>query len=431
MGYKDTFPRVLVISHEAFSHNTSMGRTMASYFKGWSRDSLAQLFIHSEVPTNDVCSRYYKYTDVDALVSLVDRNRVGVLINEIEPDRETAEDTGYLKSVYTVGSKKHSLTYILRDWMWKHSTWHSDHLMNWIKEFDPQIIFFAAGDYIFSNEIARSLSEELGVPLVTCCMDDYYLFNKNQESRLGRERQKVFMNSVSRLIDRSSMVFTISELMAEAYKGLFEKECRVLYTASSFQHHVNEDTVKSGISYLGGLGYNRNLQLVSIGRILMEMTDEVIPDHIDVFSGDSDRALTSCLTSENGICFHGSVSSDEVSRVIENNIAVVHTESFDEINRQLVKYSISTKIPDSLASGTCLLAYGPRDVASINYLDSHSCAFVAETEDELRECIYRLFHDAASRDYMIENAQRLAQTNHDPEGIPVYIRNCLNSIIYD
>lgn len=427
----EKYPRVLVVSHEVFSRNTSMGRTMASYFKGWDDDCLAQLYIHSEVPTSSVCRNYYKYTDVDALLSLIDRKRVGKVIDTVELERTDATDTGYLKGVYTLGSRKKPITYILRDWMWKHSTWHSDHLMEWVKRFDPQVIFYAAGDYIFSNEIARSLSVELDVPLVTCCMDDYYIFNKNHESRLGRKRQEDFMNSVSKLIERSSIVFTISELMAEAYSKLFGKECKVLHTASSFRHTDNTEVNKSGISYLGGLGYDRNKQLVRIGRMLKEMTDGVIPDHIDVYSGDSDPSLTSCLIPENGICFHGSISSDEVSRVIENSIAVVHTESFDETDKQMVKYSVSTKIPDSLSSGTCLLAYGPRVVASIRYLESHNCAFVAESESELKDCINSIFHNEALRNKVVERALRVAVMNHNAEDIPVLIRNDLASLISD
>ena len=421
----DLYPRVLVVSHEAFSRNTSMGRTMASYFKGWKDECLAQLFIHSEVPTSDVCHRYYRYTDVDALISLIDRKRVGQRIDSVETARADAADMGRFEIAYRLGSRKKVLTYILRDWLWKHSTWHSGHLMEWIREFDPQIIFFAAGDYIFSNDMAVTLSEELDIPLVTCCMDDYYIFDKDQDSRLGRERQKQFMDSVRKLIGRSQCIFTISELMAEAYGELFGRECKVLYTASSFRHTEGGGTSGSGISYLGGLGYNRNLQLVRIGRILAEMSDDVIPDHLDVYSGDSDPKLFSCFESEPAVRFHGSVSSEEVCRIIENSTAVVHTESFDETNRQRVRFSVSTKIPDSLASGTCILAFGPRDVASIDYLDSHDCAFVAENDDELKNCIYTIFHDEETRGKVIRNALRLAEENHNADSIPGYVRDSL------
>lgn len=420
------YPRVLVVSHETFSTNTSMGRTLSSYFRDWDKDCIAQLYIQSEVPTSPVCSNYYKYTDVDALKSLIIRKKVGIILSEddVDVDRDDAADAGRLSNVYNLGSKKLPLTYILRDWMWKHSTWHSAHLSGWLRNFRPEIVFFAAGDYIFSNEIAMDIAEELGVPLVTCCMDDYYLYNLNESSLLGRIRQEYFMRSVDRLLKRSSFVFTISELMAKDYSDRFEKDCRVLYTASSFDAGYAGDPDKRGISYLGGLEYDRNIQLATIGEVLREASDGMIPDHVDVYSGSS-AELSAIFREKNGVAFHNAVSSQEVSRIIAGSMAVIHTESFDKRYRRLVRYSVSTKIPDCLASGTCILAYGPRDVASIRYLEEHDAAFVAETREELIRCIYDIFHNEELRNKKVKNAVSLAEMNHDSHAIPEYIRRNL------
>ena len=105
---KKEFPRVLVVSHETFSANTSMGRTLTSYFNGWDRDCLAQIFIQSQVPTSSICGKFYKYTDVDALASLVQRGRIGKILTEKDVDvyREDATDTGRLRDIYYLGSKK-------------------------------------------------------------------------------------------------------------------------------------------------------------------------------------------------------------------------------------------------------------------------------------------------------------------------------------
>ena len=52
-------------------------------------------------------------------------------------------------------------------------------------------------------------------------------------------------------------------------------------------------------------------------------------------------------------------------------------EAFDKENRDRVRYSVSTKIIESLASGRPLLAYGPEDVASMAYLRRNDCAALA------------------------------------------------------
>ena len=66
----ETYPRVLIVSHTVLAKNTSMGKTMDTYFSGWPRDRIAQLYIQSEVPTDPLCANYFRFTDPDALKSI-------------------------------------------------------------------------------------------------------------------------------------------------------------------------------------------------------------------------------------------------------------------------------------------------------------------------------------------------------------------------
>ena len=59
----ETYPRVLIVSHTVLAKNTSMGKTMDTYFSGWPRDRIAQLYIQSEVPTDPLCANYFRFTD--------------------------------------------------------------------------------------------------------------------------------------------------------------------------------------------------------------------------------------------------------------------------------------------------------------------------------------------------------------------------------
>ena len=67
------FPRVLVISHNVFSPSTAMGRTLKEFFVGWDNQCIAQLYFHSEVPTDIVCENYFRITDVDVVKSIFSR----------------------------------------------------------------------------------------------------------------------------------------------------------------------------------------------------------------------------------------------------------------------------------------------------------------------------------------------------------------------
>lgn len=420
------FPRVLVISHNVFSKNTSMGKTMDTFFSGWDKSCIAQLFFHSEIPTSDVCLNYYQFTDIDALKSLVNRKHTGRVLKEkdVQLDRADSVNTAGLTNIYNLGRKRLPLMYTLRDYMWKLSSWESQSLTSWLDDFKPEVVFLSSGDYEFSYKIALRIADYYNIPLVTCCFDDYYIYNKNENSVVGRLRHKHYMRTVNEAMRRSSFIFTVNDLMSEAYSALFNKECPVLYTATNIGRSENTQP-RAGISYLGGLGLGRDRQLVKIGLTLKSMKEEGIPSFIDVYSGETDPQMLKHMTLENGINYHGNVSQTEVSRIISHSVAVIHTESFDEDIKKRVMYSLSTKIPDSIASGTCLLAYGPPEVASIDYLIRNDAAFVATNEDELKERIRTVFTSKEDRDRITDNAMRLAKRNHDKNVIPEYVRKVL------
>ena len=67
--------KILVISHNVFDRRTNMGKTLSGFFTDWNPDRLAQLYLHSEIPTSDICHKYYRITDTDALKSVPERMR--------------------------------------------------------------------------------------------------------------------------------------------------------------------------------------------------------------------------------------------------------------------------------------------------------------------------------------------------------------------
>ena len=420
------YPRVLIVSHNVTSRNTSMGRTLDTYFSGWNRDAAAQLYFHSEVPTVSLCGSWFRYTDMDAVKSVIQRRRRGTVLTEkdVQPERADAADTGFLTGVYNYGRKRLPYIYLIRDGIWRISGWKHSGMIEWAERFRPEVIFFASGDYAFPYRIVRFLSKRLQVPCVVCCFDDFYLFDKNDGRFLGKSRQRRFMKVVRETMDAAARILTVNEPMAEAYKKLFGKECGILYTAAE-QSSGEEETEKAGISYLGGLGLGREKQLKEIADALRETREPGVPEAVDVYSGETDPEILGRLQENPGIRFHGAVPAEQVPGIIRKSKAVIHTESFDPVIRERVRYSLSTKIPDSLAGGTCMLAYGPAEVASMDYLIRNEAAFTATSREELRETIHRLFTDEEEYRRISANAQALARKNHDGRQIREYVRSLL------
>ena len=117
----------------------------------------------------------------------------------------------------------------------------------------------------------------------------------------------------------------------------------------------------------------------------------------------------------NSMEFKGPLTSSEVQSVISESDILVHVESMDKVNRCLTRLSMSTKIPQYLSSGKCILAVGPEEVSSIRYLEEHKAGMVITDLQILKQELSKLIADYELRRRYAINALKLAQDSHNPE----------------
>lgn len=134
-----------------------------------------------------------------------------------------------------------------------------------------------------------------------------------------------------------------------------------------------------------------------------------------MYSGSQEAQFIEPLKNARGICFHGAVSAEQIPQIMSSSLMVIHAESFDPAMMELVRFSVSTKIAESLMYGPCLLAYGPEGIASIDYLKENDAAYVITQTDRLAEGLTEILSNAKLREQIMGNARALAARNHDPE----------------
>lgn len=418
--------RVFVISHTVFSATNNMGKTLLSYFQDFRPEEVAQFYVHSQIPTDgSVCQRYYRMTDFEAVKSALTGKDYGTEFSseDIQRGRASGKNhAGFKRMVYRFGERRTALGYVLRNAAWKRSRWNSEKLWRWVEEFQPDVVFFMAGDYGFLYDIAREIADHLGKPLAVACVDDHYLYNRNQHSLLGRLEHCLFLRTVHKTMARASVIFTICPSMAREYEALFQKPCRVLHTAAPGKS-VDASPDGTKISYIGNLSYGRHSQLLDMGRVLRRMGQAV-----DVYSQEEDPRILKLLTEENGIRFHGPVPAEQVSKIMSGSMAVIHTESFEEWIRQIVRFSVSTKIAESLMAGPCLIAYGPEGTASIDYLKENGAAYVITSPEKLASGLEEILSGGQLRQSIVKRARLLAQRNHNPAVNAANVRKWLGQV---
>lgn len=422
--------RVLIIAHNVIGETNNMGKTLLSYFHDFDPEQVGEFYIQNKEPKNAVvCHSYYRVTDQEALKSVFGK-KTGMSFRIEESAPETATNNrGAIEAIRQYGRRRNAFVYTARNIVWTLAHWKTKELVSFLNQLNPDVIFFMSGDYGFMYKIALSIQRMLQKPLVVCCVDDYYLFNRNERSALGRYQHRVYLKTVHAVMEKASCILTISDSMGEAYRGLFNKPCYTLHTSAK-KRETNQKNESSKIAYFGNLSFGRYEQLVEIGKAIKVLAINGIRG-IDVYSNEKSLDCLRGLTEENGIYFHGEISASEVAERMDECMAIIHTESFDKRIDQMIRYSVSTKIADSLLNGPCLIAYGPEGIASIDYLKENNAAYVITKPEDLESGLEEILTNSEMRAQIVQNARALAAKNHSADVNPKKVRAWLEDIVHD
>lgn len=422
---------VLIISQPVLSYSNNMGKTLMAYFSAFPANNVSQFFLRQGEPTNtDVCENYYRFSDLDAVKSILNHKIRGTVFDktQIVPPVVDEPENIKLDDAYKLGAAHKAWMLLARDTIWKLSNWKNKKLLAWLDSMNPDIIFLAPGDGAFSYRLADEIARYLSKPLAVVCMDDYFINNRNKGELLGGIRQRLFMNVVNKTIQNAAAIFTICDEMNKAYTNLFHKQCVTLHTSADNKSMVLKSDA-SRVSYIGNLSCGRYKTLLELGRAISEINDDTLTKVIDVYSGSKEAEYISPLKNAPGINFRGAIPAEQVPEVMSESVMVIHTESFDPAMKELVRFSVSTKIAESLMYGPCLLAYGPEGIASIDYLKENNAAYVISRPEDLEKGLEKILTNKELREQIVRNARALALKNHNADVNPRKVRKWLQEVV--
>lgn len=423
--------RVLVVSHNVFSDSGNMGKTMMRMLGGIPPERLAQLYFHQEIPTRKCCLRYFRITDSDILHSVFTRRAQHRIFEEKDIDESAVRsrtDTGNLARVYQFSRRRTPMIYFLRNWMWALGRWKTKALREWAKSFAPDVIFLAAGDYAFPYHIALYLSAFLDIPIVMWCADDFFIEPRRNGRLLRRIQCGRLLRLARKATERSKSVIAISDAMQRDYEQLFGFPVRTVRISCEENRFSRPSDQRSGIVYVGNLGVHRIDPLIELGCALKKAE---IPgfETIFVYSGEQKPEILQCINEENGLTFCGCLAGEEVEKLLGRSKFLIVTEAFGKGSVCRTRYSLSTKVAESLRSGACILAYGPQDIASISYLRQYQAAYILSSAGELPGAIKHLCAEPdAYKDY-VRTAMQLADRFHNAEKIEKRMNDILRTAI--
>lgn len=400
--------KVLVLSSSPWAESNSFGSTYSNIFGGIEGLELANIYCKPGTPDNGIVLRYFQLTELSLIRNLLNR--------AVPPGRSFDSSDVRCRDDLSSGAsvtrqelpayrfaraRRLQVFFWARDLIWRIGRWRSDELKAFIDDFAPDVLFQPIYHSSYLSDIALFIQKRADAPMVGYVSDDVYTLCQFSLSPLYWIDRLLKRRKVRRVIDRCELLFVVSDVQKFEYERLFKPRCEVLTKCSDFDtqppfvnvvadREHNRRPLK--LLYAGNIGAGRwrtlGLLVAAIGRV----NDGGGRLHLTIHTATPiTRAMRRALDAPGSSELMESVSSTEVINLQRAADVLVHVEGFDLRSRLQVRQSFSTKLVDCFASGRCVLAVGPEDVASIEYLRRNDAALVASSPKQLDQLLLDIF----------------------------------------
>ena len=407
--------RILIIGTSPYDLNTP-ARAFDSYFHFYNRNSLVQFFSAPLNPKPGHCSSLYRITDYDMLKKwLGDKTAKGKIF---EYDDLTINETVFTETkpslvskLYSIGHNKNSLIYLIRGLLWRKTFWCEPELLEWVDTFHPECIFLAFSDDFFIPRIAYFFSERYQIPIVSCIGDDYYFNYKLSLSPFYHLYKLLYRRLVRKVFHRPGSAIYIGNKIRDKYNSKFDLDGKTVYLTSQITRRdykpINLDNPK--ISYFGNIRLGRNESLSEIANALNAINPSY---HIDIYTNEKDDKYLSVLDNNANCIVHGSIPYESVINETLNSDLILVVEGFKKKDVDISRYSLSTKVADSLSSGVSVFAYGSPECGAISYAMETGAISTCTSKKQLESEISKLLYSTKLQKQHYFRAIQVCEMNH-------------------
>ncbi len=261
-----------------------------------------------------------------------------------------------------------------------------------IEVFKPEVILYRpVADHAILHQYAMDLVENSDVPLIIWMMDDW-------PARLeidAPDKAAVMATDLGTLFSRSALNFAISEGMSSVFGDRYGVPFDVAHNGvnpTDWAAHAPKATdacQRLTLRYAGSLAPDTTLDSVmTVARLVSQLAER---GEKICFEGYTQAFWHRQFAEQFNALPHVSMSLSNLdeqayrSWLTEADIVLL-AYNFDEATRRYLQYSFANKMPELLASGAAVLAYGPTQLETLAYLERHKLGtFVGQPESAALE----------------------------------------------
>lgn len=296
-----------------------------------------------------------------------------------------------------------------------------DDVMAYLRTLDLDVIYYRAVD----NEVVHAFAEravgELGVlqgkPLIVHVMDDWpsRMQSKGVPSfeRFDRSLRSMLKSAHTRLAIGDDMADAFQERYGVPFRSFANAIDPAAFPPRQRSRKTGDDFV---IRYTGGLADDMNLASVVDIAGAVEALSRDQPIRLDIHTRPPWTAIArKALASHRSVRVLGQVDASDYYPLLQDADALLIAYNFDEASRTYVGMSVANKMPEYLASGTPIIAYGPADAPTLRHLRGHTAALVLDERDPgtLPQRLKAFVHDSDQQRQLGQSGRQLAFRTHN------------------
>jgi hypothetical protein len=362
-----SYPRVLHLGFHPIGAPTNSGVTLGTMFGDWPQDRLLQVCMRAHpnltTPPNAIIAPP-SIAPLDGMVRRALGSRVPS--GAVDGMNNSIQRSG----VKSLRVRARLLATALND---VGPVRLPSPLQDEVIRFRPQVLHSLLGG-VRAMRLALAFSKKLGIPIVPHFMDDWpdNLFQHGQLAGYARWTSE---RTFARVLERSPVCLSIGTDMRREFESRYGRPCPVVGNSVDFGTYENlmgkvrgDDNILT-LSYVGGLHLGRDQVIESVAGALLGRLAAGRAWCLDLFVPPADAGRADALAlAFRSIRHRGSLDPKQVPTALVESDALVFLESSDPAIARFTRLSVSTKVPEYLASARPILVLGPEEQGSVRAL---------------------------------------------------------------
>ncbi len=424
---------ILVFSEAAWDNKNSFGNTVSNFFEGtcWKQDFFSNFYCRNQMPDNSCKVNYYNLSAIDIVKSAIKGRIKGKQFSssEVIVQKEFLDKahTSEQKNIDKIHNGSHHFVYFVHELIWMSKIWMNKDFKRFVDINKPDVLFAFATSSFILWPLVQYLKKKTNCKVVLLVADDEY----GRIEKLPFLRRCYLKPLLIECILRADLLYGISDEMSELYRERFNKSVSTLYKGCDLSLAPKEYlNTPIRMVYAGNLLWGRADILGELAKILDKINQDGQIAQLEIYTGTTiTTELSAKLNKSQSSKIMGSRPYSEIKDIMHDADIVLHVESFDPKQEELVKYSFSTKIIDCLQSGNVILGIGPKDIASIKYLKKIDGALVIDDQSAIHSTIEKLLKDLEQLPLLAARSNRYAHEYHEIHNVQNKFRNELQELI--